>query len=142
MRYHFQYWINKYKKSFSQILLLFEYYLKNIKSLPVYQNMISKFYGLSIAKKINHSLHLKYLYDGKVYEIYLPIENRLRSRMINEVIELEKEGENGLEKIKLNQQPGIPFLVNAKQIGVNKIIISNYSEGEEKVYQGNDKVSF
>lgn len=130
--------IKKYKKSFYSFLFLFEYrlltYYQTIKKSWIYQRILSKYCGLSIAEKVNHSIYLTYIYEGRTYEIYLPLDNRLKSRMINDSIEIEFNNEIR----KMNQQNGIPFLVTPKQMGVEKIRLITLDDVKE--FQGDQKV--
>ena len=126
-------------KNIKNILFLFEYHsltwYQKIKKSWIYQTLLSRMMGLSIAQKVNHSIHLRYIYDGIEYEIYLPLDNRLKSRMTNQSIEVQDHS-NLSRKIK--QQTGIPFLVTANQIGVEKIVLTKLDD--ENIFIENQKV--
>jgi hypothetical protein len=135
---HFKWIAQKIRKTFFSFVLLFQYRLSNYqqqcKNSWIYQMFLSKWLGLSIAQKRNQSIHLEYIFEGKKYEIYLPLNNRLKSKMINDSIELEKNQ----KKIKIQHQSGIPFLVTPQQIGVDKVWV--YTIDDDKIFIDNQLV--
>ena len=75
-------------KCYFYLLSLFKYSWSNFfKSKPI-QNLISRFFGISIAYELNKTICIDYLYNGEVYKVYLPFERKLVNKMINDVIEI------------------------------------------------------
>jgi hypothetical protein len=74
----------------------------------------------------NSSAVLKITQGGKTHDIYVPYDRKKSTSMLRKKVYLMKEG----EKIELTQKPGIPYLVSAKMLGGEEIIVEN-SEGEQ-----------
>jgi len=79
----------------------------------------------SKAYKVNNKvIAVEYIYDNEEYKIYIPIDNRLKGKMLNiDTYLIDKEG----NQIKLNLQPGVnphitPDMLEAKHIStINNI---------------------
>jgi hypothetical protein len=124
----------KYYHKLKNLFIYFEYrlihYFKNINKSWIYEKLYSYILGVSIAKKINQTIHLEYLFEGRKYEIYLPLDNRLKSKMINLELYIDNK--------KINHQLGVPFLVTPDQMGVRQIKIQNFDE--EKIFEGKQPI--
>jgi hypothetical protein len=135
--------LKKWRKKINQWILFFEYFrnekLKEFQQSWIYHFIFSRAFGLSWAKRNHHSLHLEYIFEGGVYEIYLPLENRIKSKMLNSSLEIETLEH---QKIKIEQQPGIPILITPRQIGAERITVYQIDQGEMKTFYGNEKVVF
>lgn len=138
--------IKKYIKKFNlnkcyfYCLSLLKYSWCNLcKSKPM-QKLISRFLGLSIAYEVNKTICIDYLYNGEVYKVYLPFERRYVNKMLNDVIEIHYEGNEGNEGTSENikQQPGIPFFITPKHLGAKSATI--YTLVEEKEIQENERI--
>lgn len=121
-------------KCYFYLLSLFKYSWNNFfKSKPI-QNLISRFFGISIAYELNKTICIDYLYNGEVYKVYLPFERKLVNKMINDVIEIHYDQKS--ESIK--QQPGIPFFITPKHLGAKSATI--FTLLDEKQIQENETI--
>jgi len=122
-----------FKKSYNYILHLTNNYYKFI--LHFFRSISSMYYGISVAEKKYQSLIIPYTYEGKRYILYVPYEKKYINRMINSNIELVYEDTN----MKLEQQPGVPYLIAPKHLGAKYAKI--YTIDDIKIVESNDIVS-
>lgn len=99
-----------------------------------YPYVLSKIYGLSIAKKAHHTICVEYIYEGKRYTIYIPHERKYMNKMINTYVNIICENST----IKITQQPGIPFLITPKHLGASHAII--HTLDSEKRIESSEKI--
>ena len=94
-------------------------------------------FGLSYAVKENQALRIEYIYEDKIYEVYIPYEKKLIPKTLNQSLHIFDENKNIKNTVK--QQPGVPYLISPWHLGGNSaLLISLFSEktiGErEKIY--------
>jgi hypothetical protein len=82
-------------------------------------DIIRRYKGLSLAEKTNQSLCIHYVYQNKEYKVYIPYEKKYMNRMMNSDVFVQYENSN----IKINQQPGVPYLITPKHLGAKNAII-------------------
>jgi len=70
-----------------------------------------------------NSALIKVTHAGKSHDVYVPYDRRKSTSMLRKKVYLIKEG----QKIDISQKPGIPYLVNAGQLGGTEIIIEDLS---------------
>jgi hypothetical protein len=70
------------------------------------------------ATKLGTVLIIKYIYRGRDYKLYVPYKRELELRRLSYEVYTVKDG----VKIPLGQQPGLPVLVRAEDIGVDDIV--------------------
>lgn len=73
----------------------------------------------------SNSAVIKVTSGGKTHSIYVPCDKKKSTLMLRRKVYLIKDG----EKIDISQKPGVPYLVCAKDLGGEKIIVENL-EGE------------
>lgn len=78
----------------------------------------------------NNHIEISYSCLGEKYFIRLPYNPRNKVKMIQFKAELI----SGDKKIDITQQPGIPYLINAKDLCGEKIILTNLETGEYHEY--------
>ncbi len=83
----------------------------------MYHWFLSRLKGVSIATKEHQTLHLRYLYEGQEYEVWLPFERRLVSKMLNQTFIVFNPENNDTRRIQ--QQPGIPYMVTPGNLGAS-----------------------
>jgi hypothetical protein len=115
----------------SFLTFYYNIFLSYIKSFFVYK---------SIATKINPKiLKIDYIFQEKNYVIYLPIDNRLSSKMINyETFIIKQDG----QKEKLNLQPGLTPHFTSKMLEVKEIITHNLITDKKEHYVTSEKIIF
>jgi hypothetical protein len=94
--------------------------------------------SFTIERKDNYCI-LKYLEDGETKELYIPLDisqNMAASQSIIEVI-VDKD-----HKYEICQDPEMPILVTANDLGANSIVVTNNFTGEVHAFHDNDKVHF
>jgi hypothetical protein len=94
-------------------------------------------FGLSYAVKENQALRIEYIYEDKIYEVYIPYEKKLIPKTLNQSLHIFDKNKNIKNSVK--QQPGVPYLISPWHLGGNSaLLISLFSEktiGErEKIY--------
>ena len=67
---------------------------------------------------------------GKKHSVYVPYDRKKSSSMLRKKVFLIKEN----EKIDISQKPGVPYLINAKQLGGQKIIVEDLTGEIIKTY--------
>ncbi len=81
------------------------------------------------------SASLVYIRDGKQYILNIPYNKYIRGKMFKFNVYLMKDG----NEINVTQQPGIPYLVTAKELGgdnfvlFNKLTRKKYILAEDKI---------
>jgi hypothetical protein len=115
---------------------LYHYYHQKIRSSPTLLKIWSKWKGISIAEKYNQTIKIKYYFDGKEFEVYLPFERRLVSKMVNQSIHLVNE--NLEDTMMIKHQPGVPYFITPGHLGSKRAIIVNLSS--EKQIQHNERI--
>jgi len=82
------------------------------------------------------SMHLQFQHEGKTHSIYLPWNESLIRKMQRRKVYLLKRNNvsqsdtnlsNTYTRIDISQKPGIPYLLSAKDLGGEKIIIEDLS---------------
>jgi len=68
-----------------------------------------------------NSAMIKVSHGGKSHSIYVPYNRRKTTKMLRTKVFLLK----GEEKIDITQKPGIPYLVSAKDLGGEMIIVED-----------------
>ena len=79
----------------------------------------------------SNSAQIKVKHAGKSHAIYVPYNRRKSTSMLRKRVYLIKEG----EKIDISQKPGIPYLVCAKDLGGERIIVENLDGDVVKTYK-------
>ena len=120
----------KYNKILSGFLVL----SWRLKSNKYFQNIQSRVYGISLAKKEHQTLCIEYLYDNQIYRLYVPFERRLVPKMMNKTIELQYENSTRI----IQHQPGIPYFITPKHLAAKTAKI--YSYNEESLIDENEKI--
>jgi hypothetical protein len=115
-------------------LYILEYFWKNyywgtqffqqIKKSWIYQTILSRSVGACVAEKQNKSLRLQYVHEGNLYDVWIPFEKRLVSKMLNQSVKLEFEDRDEI----LHQQPGVPYLICPRHIGASRAIITAFNK--------------
>jgi len=124
----------KISKIYQYIFHTIAYYYDYISKSSIYREMLSRFYGVSIAKKSNQTLSIDYLYEGKKYTVYIPYERKYIHRMMNANVEIHFES----SKKSIQQQPGVPYLITPKHLGgLHGLVYS--IDGEKRIGQ-NEKI--
>lgn len=72
---------------------------------------------------------------GKKESVYIPYNRRMSSTMLTKNIYLIKNG----EKTLLNQNPGVPFMVSAEDLGGDEIIVED-KEGNILIKFNKDQI--
>lgn len=98
-----------------------------------------RYLHVSTSLQKDRIVEIKYIYKNKPYIVYLPIEKRLTSKMINSTIYGLKED---LSEERLNLQPGIQPQFTPNQLGYSKVKIVYHLEGEEVLFEKNDKILY
>jgi hypothetical protein len=108
-------------------------------------NSISEFNSLYLnrlttAKKIsNKLLEIEYLYEGHTFSIYIPIDNRLLTKMVcYDTYIIGKDG----QKRKLNIQPGIQTNLTADLLNCKEIVLDNVLTKDIIIFQGKENVTY
>jgi len=128
-------WRNKIEKTITNLFYFTKYYIHKIRTSYLYQKCISNYYGISIAKKINQTLKIKYIYDGNEYLVYIPFEKKYIHKMRNQSVVLTYTTHDQ----KIQQQPGVPYLITPKHIGAKSAKIHTI-DGEHTIHE-NEKIS-
>jgi hypothetical protein len=74
----------------------------------------------------NGRARIDYYYNGVKYNIHLPYNSRAASRMIDSTVYLEM---TDAPDIDITQQPGLPYLTTAQQMGGVRFRVIN-SDGD------------
>ena len=104
---------------YDYFVYLSKYYIHKIKGSLIYQKLSSKYYGISIAEKKYQTLKIDYIYDGNKYVLYVPFERKSIHKMINQSVILHYDNHNK----RLENQPGIPYLITPNHLGANSATI-------------------
>jgi len=75
------------------------------------------------AKRVAGSLAISYVYQGRDYILYVPFRRRLAIEGLRQTTYLVKEG----NYTPFYQQAGIPLLVEAADLGVDRIVVEEDS---------------
>jgi len=67
---------------------------------------------------------------GKTHSVYIPYDRKKSSSMLRKKVFLIKEN----EKIDISQKPGVPYLITAKQLGGQKIVVEDLTGEIIKTY--------
>jgi hypothetical protein len=118
------------------IYTYFKYLISQAMKSSIFDWILSKWYGVSIGKRVNQTLNIEYVYEGQAYSVYIPFERRLVPKMLNRTIELRYN--NPLENKMINQQPGVPYFITPKHIGASSAVIISICE--EKYITENQKI--
>ena len=115
---------------------LYYYCHEKIWSSPTLLKIWSKWKGISIAEKCYQTIKIKYFFEGKEFEVYLPFEKRLVSKMVNQSIHLFHE--NSKDAMMIKNQPGVPYFITPGHLGSKRAIILNLSS--EKYIQHTERI--
>lgn len=127
---------NKFKKYKTGLNYYYQYYLHCMFKSFYFQKLVSKCKGISLAEKENQTLKIKYIYDGKEFEVFIPFERKLISKMTNQTLLVVKSDSND-PKVVIHQ-PGVPYLITPGHLGGDSgILISLCSE---RKIQKNERV--
>ncbi len=122
-----------FKKSYNYILDLTNNYYRSYIHLVRY--IKSMYYGISIAEKKYQTLFIPYTYEGKRYILHVPYEKKYINKMINSNVELVYDDRS----VKLEQQPGVPYLISPKHLGAKYAKI--YTIDNIKIVDSNETVT-
>lgn len=128
---------NKMKGGKLILFYYYHYYLHQLYKSNWYQTLYSKWSGRSIAQKDHQTLCIPYIYEGKEYQVWVPFERKLVSKMLNQSLHVLEENSND-PKI-LRQQPGIPYLITPAHLGADSGILISLST--QKQISKNDKIT-
>lgn len=98
---------------YDYFLYLSKYYIHKFRSSYIYQKIISNYYGISIAEKSHQTLKIEYIYEGNPYIVHIPFERKYIHKMRNQSVVLYYDD----HEEKLEQQPGVPYLITPKHMG-------------------------
>lgn len=93
--------------------------------------------GFTPMKKTSSAM-IKINHGGKSHSIYVPYNRRKSTKMLQTRVFLLK----GEEKIPISQKPGIPYLVSAKDLGGDIILIEDRDGNVLKVYKDDEVPDF
>lgn len=80
----------------------------------VYHFIVSRWSGISIGEKDHQTIKIKYIFEGKEYEVWIPFERKLVSKMLNQTVQVIQSN----DEIKIiRQQPGVPYLITPGHLG-------------------------
>ena len=96
----------------------------------MYRESVEYFQKRNIEILDNNRGKISYIYMGHKYDIYIPYIRRNAIKMTDFKAELITND----SIINITQQPGIPYLVNAKQLDGNSIKLTNLSTGATHTY--------
>lgn len=114
------------------IFNLVNYYYHSF--VRVLQTISSVCQCVSIAEKKHQCLCIPYIHEGRRYVVYVPYERKCMNRMINTNIEMIYDEKT----IKLEQQPGVPYLISPKHLGAKYAKV--YSMDNVKLVEANDRI--
>jgi hypothetical protein len=84
-------------------------------------------------------MEIEYLYEGTKYKIYVPIDNRLLTKMVcYDTFIIDKDG----KKKKLNLQPGVLPNLNADIFQCREILLDNVLTKNVLIYGGKDNLNY
>lgn len=112
------------KRKMYGLVLYFEYFINRFYMSKWFQNGISRYRGISIADKLDRTLRIKYLFDGKEYEVYIPFERKLVSKMTNQTLKIY--GSNS-EPQTIRQQPGVPYFITPSHLRADYALLTSFS---------------
>ena len=118
------------------IYTYFMYLISQASKSWVYNWILAKWYGVSMGTKLSQTLYLEYIFEGQIYNLYIPFERRLVPKMLNRTIELKYQDPD--ENKTIQQQPGIPYFITPKHIGATSAVIISICE--EKYITENQKI--
>jgi hypothetical protein len=122
------------------MIISFYKFVKNF----IYSNIIRYYYllfnNLSTARKINNKLmEIEYLYEGTKYKLYIPIDNRLLTKMVcYDTYLIEKDG----RRKKLNLQPGVLTNLNPEMFNCKEILLDNVLTKNVIICSGKDSITY
>ena len=80
------------------------------------------------------SAMLKIKDGGKVHSIYVPYDRKRRGQMVRHNVYLLK----GEEKINISQKPGVKYMVSAKDLGGDMIVVEDKDSKVLHVYKDDE----
>lgn len=88
--------------------------------------------------KENGSALINYNFKGLRKRIIVPYKQNLFRKMNQSDVFLVKDDKT----IEITQQPGIPYLINAKMLGGTKLLVKNKINDIENQYEENEFINF
>jgi hypothetical protein len=113
----------------------YHFYRQKIISNPFFLKLLSKWKGISIAEKYKQTIKIKYMYEGKEFEVYLPYERKLVSKMINQTLHVI---DDDCGDMIIKHQPGVPYLFTPGHFNANKAILVNLNN--QKLVNKNERI--
>lgn len=123
------------KKSTIHFCYYYHFYCQKLASNPVFLKILAKWKGISIAEKYKQTIKIKYIFEGKEFEVYLPYERRLVSKMVNQTLHIIDDNS---EDTIIKNQPGIPYLFTPGHLNANKAILVNLNN--QKLVNKNERI--
>lgn len=118
------------------------FYRKELKNCMFKLSLLFKLYkGIKIdaiskenSKFNDYSAIITYDYNGNSYDINIPFNRKYVLPMSDLKVKLILNG----KEIDITQQPGIPYLLSAGELGGDKLLIINTASGSTKYYESNE----